>query len=132
MDDADRSYGQPDRYSRDVDPRDPRAAVIPGRHIPPVTSGYIPEPGYPAYSISTAAQPSVPQMAFEPRTFAPAGNTTPPTGIRAQPGFPQSEFPPRPAQQPAPMPPQPYMDQRPGPNKMVNTYPYSTDPRHRR
>lgn len=119
MDDDDRGYIPQDRYSREVDPRDPRA-LNPPRHGLPVTSGYMQESGFPAYALS-AAQAGASPMAFEPRVYAPTGNTTPPTGFRA-PGFPPSDFPGRtgpPA--PAAIPAQAYMDSRA--SKIVGQYP---------
>ncbi|KAI1618001.1 hypothetical protein EDD37DRAFT_646818 [Exophiala viscosa] len=84
--DEDDAYGPRSQRQRDPDPRDVRSMT--GGRVPvPVTSGYAPEPGYPAsYTISSTRDPYVPgQPAYygadrEPRTF---GGNTPPTVTRA-------------------------------------------------
>lgn len=101
MDLDDDDYQRPPPRHRDLDSR----PVASGRVSIPVTSSYLPEPGYPAhsqYSISSS-QPSYPpgQTAYygterEPRLFN-SGNTTPPSISRSgQPaGYGQPGYPPR-------------------------------------
>ncbi|KIV85212.1 hypothetical protein, variant [Exophiala sideris] len=84
--DDDDAYGQRTQRPRDPDPRDVRSMTS-GRAPVPVSSGYPPEPGYPAsYTISSTREGYVPgQPAYygterEPRTF---GGNTPPAVSRA-------------------------------------------------
>lgn len=98
MDLDDDDYRQPPRHRdpRDPDPRDVPRPVGSGRVSIPVTSGYPPDPPYPAnsYAISStregypAGQSTYYNSDREPRTaFAGGGNTTPPSMSRSgQPG----------------------------------------------
>lgn len=83
--DEDDRYGVPPPAQRPRYDPDPRANV-PGRHgSTPVSSGYPPESGYPAYSLASNQQSGFYRGAeAQPRTYA-AGNTTPPTNGRVQP-----------------------------------------------
>ncbi|KAJ9633008.1 hypothetical protein H2204_007398 [Knufia peltigerae] len=144
MDLDDDDFRQPPRHRdpRDPDPRDAPRAVGSGRVSIPVTSGYPPEPPYPAnsYAISSTREGYPPGQSTyynpdrEPRTaFGGGGNTTPPSMSRAgqpgaygQPGYTSRTGPPVSAPIAAP-----YGDSR---REVMGAYPTSySDPRgHRR
>ncbi|EXJ62781.1 hypothetical protein A1O7_03220 [Cladophialophora yegresii CBS 114405] len=124
LDDDDYRQPPPIRHRDPRDPRDPRDRDMePPRPVAsgriPVSTGYPPEPGYPAQYTISSQQPGYPtgQSQYygterEPRTFN-SGNTTPPSAISrasqsggyGQPGYSSRSAPPVSQSIPAPYDP---------------------------